>query len=375
MAGGFGDGSRMAKVCLNMIVKNEAAIIERCLKSVASHIDCYTICDTGSTDGTDSIISRLFLERGVAGAVLNTTFRNFGQARNEALDAARRSSLEFDYVLLCDADMELVVHRPSYRDELTSDFYLVSQKSVSLAYENIRLVKRDASCRYKGFTHEYLDTFDRSPVSFDGISFIDHASGSNRVGKLQRDVDLLLKALEAEPNDARSVFYLANSYFDMGRFDQAIAAYSRRETMGGWEEEVFYSGYRSGLALGHLGRRAEMIDRLLKTFGRYPHRAEPLHALALDFQRTGEHRLAYEFARMGLDISPSRSALFVEPDVYSWRLKDIISVSLHYMGRHEESVRLCDALLELVPERERPRVLKNREWSERAIREASSRAG
>ena len=37
-----------------------------------------------------------------------TTFRDFSQARNEGLELARKSELDFDYILLADADMELV---------------------------------------------------------------------------------------------------------------------------------------------------------------------------------------------------------------------------------------------------------------------------
>ena len=38
------------KICLTMIVKDEAKIIERCLSSVLDYIDYWIICDTGSTD-------------------------------------------------------------------------------------------------------------------------------------------------------------------------------------------------------------------------------------------------------------------------------------------------------------------------------------
>jgi hypothetical protein len=44
------------RICLSMIVKNEARVIRRCLDSVMPLIDCWSIVDTGSTDGTQAII-------------------------------------------------------------------------------------------------------------------------------------------------------------------------------------------------------------------------------------------------------------------------------------------------------------------------------
>ncbi|HBY69284.1 MAG TPA: glycosyl transferase, partial [Flavobacteriaceae bacterium] len=44
------------RLCLTMIVKNESAIIKRCLDSVKQHIDYWVIFDTGSTDNTKDLI-------------------------------------------------------------------------------------------------------------------------------------------------------------------------------------------------------------------------------------------------------------------------------------------------------------------------------
>ena len=53
----------MNTVCLNMIVKNESAIIERCLNAVYPFIDEYCIVDTGSTDDTIDKIENFFKEK------------------------------------------------------------------------------------------------------------------------------------------------------------------------------------------------------------------------------------------------------------------------------------------------------------------------
>src|SRR6266404_4423011 len=100
---------QVRRLCLNMIVKNEAARIERCLKSVAPYISCYAITDTGSTDGTEDLIWSFFQSRRIIGKIDHAPFVNFEQARNVALDNARNSDLAFDYLLLIDADMELIL--------------------------------------------------------------------------------------------------------------------------------------------------------------------------------------------------------------------------------------------------------------------------
>ena len=45
-----------------MIVKNEAHVIKRCLGSVKPWIDHWTIVDTGSNDGTQSLVREVLCD-------------------------------------------------------------------------------------------------------------------------------------------------------------------------------------------------------------------------------------------------------------------------------------------------------------------------
>src|SRR5215204_3703163 len=84
-------------LCLNMIVKNEMANLERCLSAVADHIACWVIGDTGSTDGTQDFIISFFAARGLPGELHSFPFENFAQARNVALSHADVSLLAYHY--------------------------------------------------------------------------------------------------------------------------------------------------------------------------------------------------------------------------------------------------------------------------------------
>ena len=202
------------RLCLNMIVKNEVANLERCLAAVADHIACWVICDTGSSDGTQDFIKTFFARRNLPGELHTIPFHDFGQARNDALDRACASELEFDYVLFNDADMELIVDNAEFRKSLSGPGYrLLQRASGGLSYWNTRLVRRDSGSKYFGVTHEYIDV-PGDVVELQGAWYIDHADGSNRGDKSERDIRLLKAALDLEPDNARYWFYLAWSYRD-----------------------------------------------------------------------------------------------------------------------------------------------------------------
>ena len=230
----------MIRVCLNMILKNEAARIERCLDSVAPHVACWAVMDTGSIDGTQAVVRDFFGAKGIPGRVWDEPFTNFRDSRNAALDGAMklRGDLAWDQLLLCDADMVLVA--PEGLGPLDGPGYQVLQRAGMLEYWNARLVRWDNVPKYIGVTHEYLDT--KQPlVKLHGPWFIDHADGANRPGKVERDIALLRIEVERDPNDARSWFYLANSYRELKQYMEAIDAYTRRIALGGWVEEVYTS--------------------------------------------------------------------------------------------------------------------------------------
>ena len=47
-----------------------------------------------------------------------------------------------------------------------------------MTYWNNRLLRRDVPASYKGVTHEYLDVRAGKTRNLQGISFIDHGTGS-----------------------------------------------------------------------------------------------------------------------------------------------------------------------------------------------------
>ena len=353
-----------ARLCLTMIVKDEAAIIERCLAAAAPWIDAYAIHDTGSSDGTPELVRSFFQRHGVPGQVTHGRFEDFAQARNDSLAAERETAAAFDadYLMLCDADMELVVEDPAFRDSLTGDAYLLGQRSAGLHYDNVRLLRVDVPTRYVGVTHEYLDIGLATRSTLGGAWFRDHAEGSSRSGKFERDLALLDDGLVAEPDNARHVFYRAQTLRDLGRDREAVSAYEQRAAMGGWEEEAWYSLLQVAMLRERLGDSdQDVLAAYLAAFERRPGRAESLVELARHLRERGRHELAHVFATRAVELAPTDDILFVVPSCYGWRARDELSISSYWVGSYDESAALARNVLadpDLPPEH-RPRVEQN----------------
>lgn len=320
------------RLCLNMIVKNESAILERCLLSVRPYLSCYVICDTGSSDETIEIIRDSLVD--LPGQVHEIPFLNFEQARNQALELARTSDLEFDYLLFIDADMELVVSESKFPAKLSYASYLVRQVSQSMAYHNVRLLRRDVPARYVGATHEYLNLSDPAR-RLEGAHMLDHACGSSRAEKTTRDLALLQSALEANPQDGRALFYFAQTLREAGRFRDAIAAYRARVDLGGWEEEVWYSRFMIARCYEALGKFSEFVANCLEAYQTRPVRSEPLYALAQHYRKRGEYETSALFCEAGLQIAQPDDLLFLEQHAYSTGFRHELSIAGFYCQNQE----------------------------------------
>jgi glycosyltransferase involved in cell wall biosynthesis len=325
-----------------MIVKNEADRIERCLSSLAPHISHYVIVDTGSTDGTPDKIKKFFESSLITGEIHHVPFINFEQARNAALDAAKTSPLEFDYMLLCDADMVVVEKEAGWADKLTMDAYAVAQRAGTVVYSNIRIVKKTSIARYVGVTHEFLSVPEVGECT--AIEFFDHADGANRVNKFERDIALLKEGLEKDPSNGRYWFYLAQSYKDSQLWGQAADAYKMRVSLGGWEEETWNAQVNYAHCLAALGNQNGFHAELLKAYDMRPSRPEAVYDLARDYRMKGKNVLATTFAMLGMSIPPTRDVLFVNEYAQKWGFREEFAIAGYYTQHRFAAGKVCDGL-------------------------------
>lgn len=336
-------------VCLNMIVKNESHIILRFLESVVDIIDYYVICDTGSIDNTVQIIQEFFRSKEINGQLLRQEFVNFEFNRNLALRAAAASPAE--YILLLDADMKLVNYS-FQKATLTEDFYFVSQGNGDLQYQNVRIIRNDGRYKYRGVTHEFIETppcASSLRISRDVMHICDIGDGGSKENKFKRDIDLLEKSLETDPDNCRTYFYLGNSYKNLNQPLKALKCYKKRIELGGWVEEVYMSYFELGHCYKALGNESEMISAWLSGHQVQPQRIETLYELCRHFRNKSKHHLAefmYERAAEIMSCNKKLKVnmdefLFWNPQIYNYLFEVERMVFSFYVNR---SARIDAAL-------------------------------
>lgn len=355
----------MANICLNMIVKDESRVICRCLDSIVHLIDYWVISDTGSSDGTQQIIRDYFSEKNIPGELHEHAWHDFSHNRNLALKVAQQAG-KADYLLIIDADDYLEAPSNFLFDNLKADAYLLNIKRGSVNYAFPKLLKASLPWLWRGVLHEFVEcpTAEPSALYPGNYCFYSTSEGSRGTDpeKFKKDIALLKKGLEQEPNNARYMFYLAQSYRDDGDYQQAMKHYQKRAAMGGWDEEVFYSLLEEARCKQKLTHPIPtVLDSYLKAHHYRPTRLESLcDALAFCRQHQLFH-IGYQLGSVVYKIEMPKDILFVDQSVYQWRFADELSVAAIYAGYKVQAAAMIKKLLSSkdLPDSERARLESN----------------
>lgn len=341
-------------ICLTMIIKNESKIIERCLNSVVPICDYMTICDTGSTDNTVDLVEKFFRDHDVKGTLYHHEWKNFGHNRCLSLEVASQSGA--DYILCLDADMILNINSKFEKRTLEADFYTIPQRSSSLFYYNTRLMKATLNWKCIGVTHEYYGCDEaKTNGKIDTLIIEDIGDGGAKADKFERDIRLLTQGLIDEPDNERYMFYLAQSYKDIGKYDNAIDYYQKRIDKGGWQEEVWYSYYMMGYCYEQMDDWPNALATYLSGYDYYPSRSENIYNIAKYYRIISKHMLSYTFIKLGLQIPfPYKDKLFVNQNIYSWDFLWELSIIAYYLKMFETGMLACEKIARgIVPYKEK----------------------
>jgi glycosyltransferase involved in cell wall biosynthesis len=206
-----------------MIVKNEEAVLPRCLESIRDWVNEIVIVDTGSTDRTVEI-ARKYTNK----IYLHPWNDSFSEARNHYLKYAKG-----DWIFQIDADEELVQEDAHIlldavqNEELDAIMIQIVSRLRQGRSEGVhsveRLFHRNGVIHYEGRVHNRVVGITKARVY--PIRLIHHGydfGKSDMRKKFERTVALLKRDIEDDPRNPQPWHYLSCSYLSEGMIDKAL---------------------------------------------------------------------------------------------------------------------------------------------------------
>ena len=346
-------------ISLCMIVKDEEAMLPRCLESVKHLADEMVIVDTGSADRTAEIA------RSHGAHVYEYAWDDsFANARNFALGKA-----SMDWILLMDADDEFESQDTQKLRDLMAkgdeaDVYYfrtlsymgnTPDRNNTISNMNVRLVRNRRGYRFKGEIHEQLVN-DSEPVSRIGVADIRvfHYGYLNSVvtskNKRERNIALVRKELDKEPDNAFMLCNMGNECYSSQRFEEALGWYLKS-----WEHFDSRRGFSSKLLLriiscyDLLGQKEEQHRFIKKGLEIYPDFTDLEFIRANDYLQRKKYLAAIRSFKRCLKMGEPPLVYSYATGVGSFKAQYMLLGIYDELGDREEAIRWCRAAIKSNP--------------------------
>jgi len=346
-------------ILLNMIVKNEAHVIEKTLTTLCNTIkfDYWVISDTGSTDSTREIIASFFEKRGIKGELFNDEWKNFGHNRTAALQHAYNKS---DLLFVFDADDSLV-GQFTVPDQIADAYHLHFGSGYDISYWRICMINNRKKWKYVGVLHEYIECLEKPSTNMfvQGEYYIQHGVDGARSAdplKYSKDAVILEKAFKeldaSDPLRNRYAFYCANSYKDAKEQDRAIVWYKIAIGLpGGWAQEKYKACMLTHDMYKRKNKHEEALFYALESHKYDPERIEGIYKLVEHYCSKEMDTVAFAFYKLIQDwyentYIKSGSALvdklFADVMEYDFYLPYFMIIVSHRLNLPDIGVKMYD---------------------------------
>jgi glycosyltransferase involved in cell wall biosynthesis len=347
------------KYALVMMLKNEKKRLSVSLESARGLVSDLIVFDTGSTDTTIDILKD-FAEREKIKLHLKCgEFVNFELSRNELLDFADTVD-DVDVLLLLDCNDEIRCDKEkldsAVRTNSTITAFHVAQEwwsGQSTCYFTNRMIRPRRGWRYKGVVHEYLHNtngsepfirLDKSIICLYQDRTADDDKSKNR---FPRDAELLLAEHSHDPNNTRTVFYLAQTYECLNDSANAYKYFEIRSQMDGFMEEKFIATLKLGKLARDLKHPWEtQMGHYMRAF-QLRKRVEPLVKIADHYRVEKDYLTSFMFVKMACELEyPHKDILFVNKIDYEYTRWHIMGVVAYYCNQFELGLTACERAIE-----------------------------
>ncbi|MWV42305.1 glycosyltransferase [Paenibacillus sp. HJL G12] len=347
----------LSTIGIHLIARDESEVIRTCLESVKL-ADEIVLVDTGSSDDTVDIA------RQYGAHVVSMKWQDdFSMARNHALRYATT-----DWILVIDADEELLTSLDEIRmlidatDEveaydITIANMLSDSEAQTLYHRSLRLFRNRQQYHFEGKIHEEIepsillfsgkDKIKGSPIQIRHTGYLSPNIWNKN--KLDRNYQILMKALEEEPEQPYYLYHLGITHCQSGNIPEAkkymLLAKEHTPLTASFRPTLIKDLAKVMLEL-HEVEQASLL--CLREALHYPDYADLhfVHGQSLEAQGLWEK--AFEAYRQAADCTSS--SYVTEKGIHSYKALSNMGAIAIKMQRFEEAARLFYEAVQLQPD-------------------------
>jgi glycosyltransferase involved in cell wall biosynthesis len=354
------------KISHTTIVKNEDHVLGRCIDSIKDVVDEFVIVDTGSEDKTVELIEKK------VGKCYHTEWEgDYAKARNYGVRKCTG-----DWILVQDADehmtpetvknlKKILAETPENIWEIlvrVEDYTDPSMIPTYILYGH-RLFRNNKGILWGGKGHEALTTplnhrtqdsrivikHDKTPSAVSPIT-----PKSNELAQVF--VDNFLEAIKKNPNDARSMFYLANTYMGKCKWQKAIEWYHKYLEISGWNDERYQARYYCARCYMFIEEFTKGREMMLDAYEERDDRNEGeliLGELAFKQKKYRQALVWFNLAKEKLEHCEKyglpETLLFLEGKAYTYEPYDWLAFTYFKLGDKKNARKYTLKALKVLP--------------------------
>lgn len=345
------------KICVYAICKNEAKFVDDWVENM-SEADHICVLDTGSSDGT---VERLKKYKNVTVESKIIDPWRFDRARNESM---KLLPTDTDYCVCTDLDEKF---ESGWRNRLEKGINSLT-KQVRYRYVWSRDDKggegvvffADKIHSYGDFVwthpvHEVLSYRGKSPYYSTLLSDIclHHYPDSQK--SRGQYLELLELSVKEDPTDDRNMHYLGREYYFHGEYEKAIKTLEKHLNLPSatWDEERAASLRYIAKSLQNLGQNEAAERAFKRAIITQPSSREGYYDLGFFYYEIGDYLSAAATLEAMQNISHRRLSYISNPECWSGKINDILSICYHNLGDRKRALENCKKAYALQPENAR----------------------
>jgi len=355
-----------------MMVKDEAKNLDRSLTSVKDFADEIVVVDTGSSDNSIEICKKY------GARVYERPWENFSVHRNQSIEWATK-----DWLMWLDADEQFIGDGTKFKKGIAAVQDNCSSMSL-WAYTirpdgSIAVQAHPPRCFRRGTVH-YEGTVHNEPMLDEGKTAFYQDAYFNHYGyhgdaelkdkKSKRTIGLLLKELLSNPARTKVLFYLFQSYCDIGLIDKGLEYGERyllkRHESHDFNDSIYFSMITAYIDKKNFTRAGQLLDEALLIIPNDVDVATAMIELGvvtnngqLVINGAAKYKVAYEFMTKNPGTTGIRFTYSFKPDSLAYVLHRAAMCHFENGTRYMKELEEAIKQLNLPTQQEVSKELKN----------------